>query len=154
MKHVDLLRNLQLRIRKNEQGKPEVWDMLRKKWLNFSPEEHVRQALIHHLVLQCNYPPGLIAVERQISYGAMKKRFDIVVFGQDRKPWLLAECKAPDVSLNDVALRQLLQYHHTLSCPFWVLSNGHEHFCADARALPNVHWLDHFPEFPGSGQSY
>lgn len=154
MKQVDLLGNLQLRMRKNEQGKPEVWDMLRKKWLNFSPEEHVRQALLHYLVYQCAYPPGLIAVERQISYGTLKKRFDIVVFSQDRKPWLLAECKSPDVPITDATLRQLLQYHHTLPCPFWVLSNGHEHFCADASVLPDVRWVDHFPEFPRNAESY
>lgn len=148
MMHVDLLEGLQLRIRKNDSGKSEIWDSLRKKWLILSPEEHVRQALIQYLTLHCAYPAGLIAVERQICYGSLKKRFDIVVFSPDRKPWMLIECKAPEIPISERTLQQLLQYHKSLPCPFWVLSNGHHNFCADARVLPDISWLETFPDYP------
>lgn len=150
MMHVDLLEGLQLRIRQNDSGKSEIWDTLRKKWLQLSPEEYVRQALIQYLTRQRGYPAGLMAVERQIHYGSLKKRFDIVVFNPSRQPWMLIECKAPEVAISEKAFHQLLQYHKSLPCPFWVLSNGHENLCADARELPELSWLNQFPDYPRS----
>lgn len=148
MMHVDLLQNLELRTKQNEAGKPEVWDILRKKWVMLTPEEHVRQALIHYLISECRYPAGLIAIERQISYGTLKKRFDIVVFSQDRTPWMLIECKAPGIPISEGVFQQLLQYHASIPCRFWVLSNGHENLCADGSAIPVISWLDQFPSYP------
>lgn len=144
MVQVDLLDKLQLNIR-IEHGKREIWDIVRRKWVFLNPEEHVRQALLHHFIHTMKYPKGLIAVEKQVRYGSLSKRYDIVVYDNDRKPWLLAECKAPGVPVTDAALHQLLQYHSQLPCPYWVVSNGVVTYCADARNIHQVLWIGSFP---------
>jgi hypothetical protein len=130
---------------KQENGTTYVWDSLRKKWLVLSPEEHVRQLLLMYLLQKMHYPAGLIAVEKQILVGNMKKRFDIVVYDRMHKPWMLIECKAPEVPLDENTLNQLLQYHQSIQCRYWLLSNGHSHFCADAGDIMNIKWLNELP---------
>jgi hypothetical protein len=152
MIQVDLLGQLALRIRTDEKSVRQVYDFVRRKWVAFTPEEHVRQAWLHYLVHRLHYPPALIAVERQIQVGAMTKRFDIVVYDRDHHPWLLAECKAPDVPVGQNTLFQLLQYQSVTGCRYWLLSNGLDSFCADACDLNHVLWLEALPVYtPGPG---
>lgn len=132
---------------KREDGKAYVHDPVRKKWLVLTPEEHVRQYILQYFIHQLKYPTSLISVEKQIAVGTQAKRFDIVVYNRDHKPWLLVECKAPDTSVNDATLHQLLQYHNTMQCSYWMVSNGHQTFCADARNLPEVKWIDELPAY-------
>ena len=61
----------QLRLRQTEDISY-VYDSIRKRWVVLTPEEHVRQLLIHYLVQEMKYPAGMIAVEKQIMVGAMK----------------------------------------------------------------------------------
>jgi hypothetical protein len=140
------LSNIQLRLRK-EEGIAQVYDPIRKKWVVLTPEEHVRQYLLQYLIDTLRYPAALIAVEKQINLGTLTKRFDIVVYNREHKPWLLAECKAPEVTINDSTLNQLLQYHNTLQCQYWVLFNGHQLYCADASDTSNINWPDKLPTY-------
>lgn len=135
-----------LRLRKVE-SKTQVFDPIRKKWLVLTPEEHVRQYLLQHLIETHNYPSGLIAVEKKIMVGAMAKRFDVVVYSRSHQPWLLAECKAPDVTITEAALHQLLQYQRTTQCQYWLLTNGHQTYCADACNPEQILWLDQLPAY-------
>ncbi len=131
----------------NQQGKLKVFDALRKKWIILTPEEHVRQSLIAYMIKELHYPAGLIAVEKQILINNRSKRFDIVVFNSNHQPWMLVECKSPEVDITDKTLHQLLVYHRSLNCRYWMLSNGHQHFCADA-SLPNqINWLQQLPAY-------
>ena len=70
---------------KMENGKEIILDMLRKKWVALSPEEWVRQNFIQSLIHVFNYPSTLIAVEKEIILGEMKKRFDILVYDTNHK---------------------------------------------------------------------
>jgi hypothetical protein len=79
----------------------------------------------------------------------MPKRFDIVVYDRDHKPWMLVECKSPDVPVSESTLRQLLQYQQTMQCHYWVLSNGPQTFCADACDVTDVKWLNALPLYKG-----
>jgi len=135
-----------LRLRK-EEGKTTVFDPVRKKWIALTPEEHVRQYLIRYMINVLKYPPALMAVEKNIKVGEMNKRFDIVVYGRDHKPWLLAECKAPDVEITAKTLQQLLNYQRTVQCNYWVLTNGHITFCADACDVNKITWLVSLPVY-------
>jgi hypothetical protein len=138
-----------LQLRKHE-GKTQVYDIVRRKWIALTPEEHVRQYLLHYLINNMQYPPSLIAVEKQIKLGSLAKRFDIVVYNrEEHSPWLLAECKAPDVDINNNTLNQLLQYHNSLQCRYWLLCNGREAFCADASDTANIKWLETLPAYNG-----
>ncbi len=90
-----------------------------------------------------------MAVERALPFGHTTLRFDIAVFHRDgHEPWLLAECKAPEVPLDEAVLQQLLRYHSKLpSCRYWLITNGHQTFCADASDTWGIKWLDELPAY-------
>lgn len=138
------LTDAQLKL-KQEDGKTLVFDPVRKKWLVLTPEEHVRQHFLAYLTNRLQYPASLIAVEKKIMVGTMAKRYDIVVYNRDHQPWMLVECKAPEVPITELALNQLLQYHSKLNCAYWVLTNGHQTFCADARDVQQIKWMTELP---------
>jgi hypothetical protein len=140
--------DIQLKLRK-EDGRTQVFDTVRCKWVVLTPEEHVRQYLLQYLIHKLQYPATLIAVEKQVMLGKLPKRFDIVVYNREHMPWLLAECKAPEVAITDTVLNQLLQYQHSLQCRYWVLCNGHSFFCADAANNASVKWLETLPAYDG-----
>ena len=137
--------HIQLKLRQTD-GKTTIFDPVRKKWLILTPEEHVRQYMIHFLKDVMQYPASLFAVEKTIKVGNVSKRFDIVVYSREHKPWMLVECKAPEIPVSENTLAQLLNYQRTMQCNYWVLTNGHETFCADACNVEQIKWL---PSFPG-----
>ena len=128
-------------------GKSQVWDPVRKKWIILTPEEHVRQYLLQYLLQTLHYPITMIAVEKAIMVGTLKKRFDIVVYDTNHQPWMLVECKAPEVELTETTLHQLLNYHSAIACSYWVLTNGRHLFCADARDVASIKWMVSLPAY-------
>ena len=138
------LTTIPLKLR-NTGAATQVWEPLRRKWVHLSPEEHVRQCLIGYLSSEMHYPAGRMASEKQIQVGPRLKRFDLVVYDGAHKPWLMAECKAPDVPITNAALHQLLAYQRSTACRYWLLTNGHQHFCADAANPENIIWLSELP---------
>ncbi|MGE5521044.1 MAG: type I restriction enzyme HsdR N-terminal domain-containing protein [Candidatus Dadabacteria bacterium] len=113
----------QFRIKKKE-GKDFIFDTIRKKWLVLTDEEWVRQNFVAYLVITLHYPSSVIAIEKEIHLNDLKKRFDILVYNQDHKPWLMVECKAPSIPLNEEALQQLLRYNLSVPVTYLVISNG------------------------------
>jgi hypothetical protein len=109
---------------RQEQNQTQVWDFIRKKWVHLSPEEEVRQCLLHYLVKEKHLSPALIAIEREIPYFDLRKRFDVVVFGKNGKPWLICECKAPQVALSQEVLYQIARYNASLQAPHLLITNG------------------------------
>jgi hypothetical protein len=125
----------------------EIFDPLRKKWLKLTPEEWVRQNFVQYLVTVMQYPASLIAQEREIKLGEMKKRFDIVVFDRMGAPWMLIECKAMEISLTDKVLSQVLAYKSTMPCPFVIITNGN-YSCGWKLDATAVTMLEEMPVFP------
>lgn len=123
-----------------------IYDIIRKKYIFLTPEEWVRQNLLHYLIQTQGYPKGLISVEKEIKVNGLKKRYDIVVFDKERNPWMLIECKEPEVPITDITLQQLLRYHQVLQCPYWMLSNGRQHFCGEVTGS-NISWLNRLPAY-------
>jgi hypothetical protein len=70
-----------------------------------------------------NYPASLIAVEKQIMLGELKKRFDVVVY-KNEQPFMLIECKELNVPIDQKTLSQALRYNIELQAPYCVISNG------------------------------
>jgi hypothetical protein len=132
---------------KQDGGKTFVFDPIRKRWMVLTPEEHVRQYILVYLLEGMLYPISLIAVERKIMVGKLAKRFDIVIFDRDHQPWLLIECKEPEVVISEGVLQQLLAYHSALPCKYWMLTNGHQTYCADATDKANINWMDALPAY-------
>ena len=101
-----------------------IFDELRKRWVKLTPEEWVRQNFLRYLIQVKNYPSSLIAVEREIVLGELKKRFDILVFDNEHKPWMMIECKAMSVALSEDVLAQVLRYSISVPAPYLVITNG------------------------------
>jgi hypothetical protein len=112
--------------------------LIRKKKIILTPEEWVRQHYINFLSLHLQYPLSFISVEKELNYFGLKKRWDIVVFNNLYEPIILVECKAPNVKLNQEALKQVFTYQNKLNCEFIVLSNGIEHFQWQVDRLKNT----------------
>src|SRR5689334_8566895 len=93
------------RTRESE-GKLWIFDPLRKKFLVLTPEEWVRQHFINYLVVHQKYPKALIKIEGGLTYNQLAKRSDVVVFNREGKPWMLVECKSPDIVLSEQVIRQ------------------------------------------------
>src|ERR1700712_1986682 len=85
---------------KTENGKEYIFCIIRKKWLLVTPEEWVRQNFLNYLTEILKYPASLIAVEKQLMVGEMKKRFDIIVY-KDALPFIIIECKEMNVPLSE-----------------------------------------------------
>ena len=81
---------------KNEGGKDQVFDIVRRQWVRLTPEEWVRQHFIHYLIAVKQYPASLMAVEKELRIGELSRRFDLLVYDPGHRPWMLVECKSMD----------------------------------------------------------
>lgn len=101
----------------------QVFDPIRKAWFVLSPEEFVRQHLLHYLCESKQVAPGMISVEKQLELNGQLKRYDIVVY-KKQLPVLLVECKAPYIALEEQTAEQALRYNLILQAPYLMISNG------------------------------
>ena len=101
-----------------------IFDEFRKRWFILTPEEWVRQNFLQYLTKVRSYPASLIAVEKEIALGELKKRFDIVVYDRESKPWMIVECKEMNVALDQLVLDQVLRYNIPMQVPYLVITNG------------------------------
>jgi predicted type IV restriction endonuclease len=109
---------------KKENGKEYIFDTLRKKWLLLTPEEWVRQNFVQYLIKTKSYPSSLIALEKEIQLGELKKRFDILVYDNNHQPWMMIECKAGEVKLDEDVLQQVLRYNISVPVKYIIITNG------------------------------
>ena len=118
----------EFRIRE-ENGQLKIFDPARKKYVALTPEEWVRQHLIHYLNTDKNYPLGLMKVEKEFKYNKLSKRADIIVCNRNGEPLLMAECKSTDVEITQSVFDQAMRYNLTMDVQLMILSNGIKHFC-------------------------
>ena len=114
-------------------GKEQILCEWRHRWVRLTPEEWVRQQLLHRLVEQYGYPASLIAVEAAIMVGEAKKRCDAVVYDHAMKPLVLIECKAETVPLTQKTLDQAITYNRKLHVPYLLLCNGVQTIFIDGK---------------------
>lgn len=127
-------------------GKPHIYDLIRRKYIMLTPEEWVRQHFMHLLINQYHYPKSLFAVETGLYYNKLAKRSDVMVLGTDGRPHLLVECKSPDVKISQATMAQIARYNFTLRPRFLAITNGLAHFCFKIEDGQIV-YLDDFPIF-------
>ncbi|GAO41223.1 type I restriction enzyme HsdR N-terminal domain-containing protein [Flavihumibacter petaseus] len=127
-------------------GVHQVFDETRKRWVQLTPEEWVRQHFIQYLLQVKKYPAALIAVEKEIQLGELNKRFDILVYDRRHQPWLMIECKRPDIQLSDESVHQVLRYNISVPVPYLALTNGNSHFLF-LRKEGKLEPKDAFPEW-------
>ncbi len=109
---------------KKENEKELIFDDLRKRWVPLTSEEWVRQNFIQFLVQEKKYPASLIAIEKEIKLGELRKRFDILIYDKTHQPWMMIECKGREVQLNESVLQQVLRYNISVPVQYLLITNG------------------------------
>jgi len=105
-----------------------IFDSIRKRYVLLTPEEWVRQNFIRYLITEKKYPSSLMAVERQIEINGKLFRFDLLVYNKKGDPLLIAEFKAPGVSVNQEVFDQVVRYNMALKVKLVIISNGMQHY--------------------------
>ncbi|MBP4137206.1 type I restriction enzyme HsdR N-terminal domain-containing protein [Flavobacterium geliluteum] len=113
---------------KNSENKVSIFDEIRKKFIILTPEEWVRQHVVHFLMNEKKYPKSLINVEKVLKVNGLRKRYDVVVFDTDGTIHILVECKAPEVKISQATFDQIARYNMTMQARFLNVTNGLQHF--------------------------
>ena len=87
-----------IQVRDCDDGRREVLDPVRKRWVALSA----------------------------ITVNGQTRRCDIVVFATDGQPRIIVECKRPDVPINQKVCDQACRYNTVLQVPFLLLTNGRQ----------------------------
>ena len=117
-----------LRLREREGGR-EIFDPIRRKYVALSPEELLRQLLLQHFLTAKKYPRGRMRSEMGVRVNGQLQRCDIAVYDAEGRPWLIVECKAPSVAIDDSAFEQASRYNMALRAPYLAVSNGLRTYC-------------------------
>ncbi|HLP18974.1 MAG TPA: type I restriction enzyme HsdR N-terminal domain-containing protein [Chitinophagales bacterium] len=127
----------------DREGGQFIFDEVRRKFVALTPEEWVRQHILHYLIHDKKFPKSLIAVERGIELNGLQKRFDVVVFANDGLPKMIIECKAPEELLNDKVFEQIARYNLSLRVDYLWVTNGTNNFCCKLK--DGIELLEHVP---------
>ena len=110
-------------------GRTEVWDAIRGRWLLLTPEEEVRQRVIAYLRDEKGVPPLLIRQEQPLTLHDTVRRADIVVYDPAGRSRMVVECKAPSVPVTHRTLEQVVRYNIVLNAPYLWITNGKTNRC-------------------------
>ena len=133
---------------KNSENKVSIFDEIRKKFILLTPEEWVRQHVIHFLLQDKNYPKSYINVEKLIKINDLSKRYDGVVFQPNGDIFLLIECKAPEVPISQQTFDQIARYNLVLKAKYLMVTNGLNHyFCQMDFENEKYVFLKELPEY-------
>ncbi len=113
---------------KQEKEKIFIYDILRRKFVQLTAEEYVRQHWLHFLLMTKQKSKHSLLIEKKIELNQQTKRLDLLVM-QQTQPHILLEFKAFDVALSQAVFEQIARYNIILKCSFIVLSNGILHQC-------------------------
>ena len=129
-------------MRERPDGRHEVFDPVRRRWVALTPEEWVRQQTIAMLHEEYGYPLPLMQVEGAITVARLTKRCDIVVYDREVKPQMIVECKREEVELTQKVVDQACRYNLVLNVPYLLLTNGRQQIClkvdTEAKTLSKV----------------
>lgn len=92
------------------------------------PEEWVRQHCIHYLINEKKYPKSLINVEKELKINGLKKRYDILVYHPNGEVFLVIECKAPHIKIDQKVFDQIARYNLALKSTYLMVTNGLNHY--------------------------
>ena len=132
----------------DERQSLKIFDIIRKKYVSLTPEEWVRQHLLHFLVNERKFPQSLVSVEKKLLINSLEKRTDVVIYSSSLKPILLAECKAPKIALTQAVFDQAARYNMTLNVAYFLITNGLESFiCKIDHSTQSYAFLKDIPSY-------
>jgi predicted type IV restriction endonuclease len=129
-------------------GGMQVFDEVRKKWVAYTPEEHVRQQFIHHLIQNLGFAPARLAVEKGFKLYTRTKRWDIAYHNRKGEWKLLVEVKSTDVTIGQSVVDQIAQYNIALGIPYLIVTNGLHHLCFFLNKLEQRY--EQLPDLPSA----
>ena len=131
-----------------KEGKPRIFDILRRAYVALTPEEWVRQHFVNYLISNKGYPATLMANETAINLNNIKLRCDTVVYDRNLTPRVIIEYKAPDVAINQTVFAQIARYNLVLKVDYLIVSNGIKHYCCKMDYSANSYtFLQEIPEY-------
>ena len=113
---------------KSNENKTLIFDIIRKKFVILTPEEWVRQHTLHYLIYDKKYPVSHINVEKQLLLNDTVKRYDIIIFKNDGEVYIIIECKAPSITINQITFDQIARYNLALNSDILMVTNGLTHY--------------------------
>ena len=139
---------IHLRARRGEAGRPEVFDKVRGKWLVLTPEEWVRRHVVEYMLTNCNLQPQQIIEEYPVEVNGMAQRADIVAIDSDGTPYIVVECKEPNIKIDAEVLAQVVRYNSILKGKYVVITNGITTYCYAHDEAGKYTPINHFPALP------
>lgn len=125
-----------------------IYDPIRSQYVHLTPEEWVRQHFLRYLTHHCGYPASLTAVEKGFRFQRMMRRADIVVHDRTGRPFLMVECKAPNVPISQATFDQVSRYNRAVASRYLGVTNGMVHYCWTVDSETGRHaFLDEPPAF-------
>ena len=147
MQHLNFPSAYPFDIREVE-GKRNILDPLRRKYVRLTPEEWVRQNLVQYLIVDLGYPRGLTSIEKGIDLHGKPFRADVIVHDRHGQAVLMAECKKPSVRISQDTFDQIAVYNRVVQARCLLVSNGLDHYCyAIDRDKEEYRFLDRVPRY-------
>lgn len=120
------LPNINIPISEHKFQGSKIYDKVRRKYVECTPEEWVRQNLIDFLVSDYEYLASRMQVEIGFKVNDKDYRLDIICYDGKGNPYLIVECKSPDVKLSQDTLNQIGIYNIAQKTKFLLVTNGLE----------------------------
>jgi len=118
----------EIRVREKD-GRRQIFDFLRRRYVALTPEEWVRQHFVHFLIEHKGYPKGLLGNEVELRIGEKRLRCDTLLYNKAAAPQMIVEYKAPEIVITQRVFDQITVYNHLLHVDYLIVSNGLQHFC-------------------------
>ena len=145
---LDLLKYQNKLQLKTEFGKYFIGDKIRNKYVAMTPEELVRQLMIHFLIDNLHYPKSKLQVEKSLKINNMDKRFDLLVYNDDIQPFMIIECKSYKIPIQQNQVDQVSLYNIALKAPYTVITNGNFAVCSKIDFNSNKYeFLESLPKY-------
>lgn len=133
---------------RDHEGKEQIYDRLRNRFVALTPEEWVRQNFVNYLIEFKGYPPALMANEIQISLNGMSRRCDSVVYNRSMQARTIIEYKRPTVEITRKVFEQISCYNLVMKVDYLIVSNGMKHYCCKMNyESQTFEFLTDIPEF-------
>lgn len=114
---------------KTQDNKKFIFDSIRKKYLVLQPEELVRQLLILYFIHEKKISRNRIGIEKSLKVNHLNRRLDMLIYDKDVQPYILIECKAPNVKITQSTFEQIARYNLPLQVPYLLVTNGMHTYC-------------------------
>jgi len=131
---------------KNSENKIYIFDEIRKKFFLLTPEEWVRQHVVHYFIDVKKYNKSHLSVEKIVKINGLNKRYDLVLHNNNGTIHILVECKEPNVKITQQTFDQIARYNGILKADYLMVTNGIDHYYCKLDYENEVyHFLNDIP---------